>query len=124
MEILSHGSLKSNLLRPKALLNRKMLHEISYLHQVLQELSFTISLPIKVFEDNTSAIKISSNPIKKSKIKHVNIHHHFVRDYVDIGLIQVCHLASEFQVADLFTKNLNGPMFQNLAKDLKLRMLD
>ena len=62
--------------------------------------------------------------MKKSKIKHVNLHHHFVRDYVDMGLIEVGHVASEYPVADLFTKNLNGPMFKNLVKELKLRVLD
>ena len=37
---------------------------------------------IPIFCDNTSAICLSKNPILHSKAKHIEIKHHFIRDYV------------------------------------------
>ena len=31
--------------------------------------------------DNESAIKLANNPISHSRTKHINIHHHFLRDH-------------------------------------------
>jgi hypothetical protein len=98
--------------------------EIVFIHKLLEEFGLVVTVPIEVYEDNTSAIKIATNPCKKSAIKHVNNHHHFVRDYIDFGLISLRHVSSETQVADILTKNLNGPLFQRLVKEFKLRSLD
>jgi hypothetical protein len=95
--------------------------EAIFLVNLISEFGFQVATPIPVLEDNTAAIKISSQPTKKSKVKHVNLHHHFVRDYVDLGIIEVRHVSTEAQVADLFTKNLNGHKFQDLAQKLNLK---
>jgi hypothetical protein len=97
--------------------------ELVFIYQLLCELGFEVPTPIPVFEDNTAAIKISSNPTKKSKVKQVNINHHFVRDYVEFGIIEVKHLPSSVQVADLLTKNLGASVFQDLVKNLNLQAL-
>ena len=42
--------------------------------------------------DNTSAINLSKNPIQYSRIKHIEIRHHFLRDPIrerDVELIYV-----------------------------------
>jgi hypothetical protein len=97
--------------------------ELIFVYQLLCELGFQVLTPIPVFEDNTAAIKISSNPTKKSKVKQVNIHHHFVRDYVEFGIIEVKHVPSPVQVADLLTKNLGNHLFQDLVKNFNLEAL-
>jgi hypothetical protein len=94
--------------------------EVVYIYQLCKELGFAVKKPISIFEDNTTAIKLSLNPIKKSKVKHMNIHHHFIRDYVELGVIDIFHVSSDLQIGDLFTKNLNGPMFQDFVKKLNL----
>ena len=44
---------------------------------------------IPIFCDNTAAIFFSKNPILNSKAKHIEIKHHFTRDYVQKGIISL-----------------------------------
>ena len=37
---------------------------------------------IPILCDNTSVINLTKNPVMHSKTKHIQIHHHFVRDHV------------------------------------------
>ena len=49
------------------------------LRHVLRELGFPQKLPTPILEDNESAIKLSNNPIKAGRSKHIQLHHHFIR---------------------------------------------
>src|ERR1044072_3270793 len=40
---------------------------------------------VPIFCDNTAAISLSRNPILHSRAKHIEITHHFLRDYVQKG---------------------------------------
>jgi len=61
---------------------------------------------IPIFCDNTSAINIAKNPCQHEKTKHIDIHHHFLRDNVEKGLISMNFCATNKQIADIFTKAL------------------
>src|SRR3954469_12196970 len=37
---------------------------------------------VPLYCDNESAIKIANNPVQHSKTKHIEIHHHFLKDHV------------------------------------------
>ena len=57
--------------------------------------------------DNTSAILMTQNPVQHSKTKHIDIRHHFIRDNVEKGKIELYHVSTEDQIADIFTKPLD-----------------
>ena len=60
-------------------------------------------VPIKC--DNTSVISISKNPVQHSRTKHIEIRHHFLRDYAQKGDITL----------NLQTQKINLPIsLQNL----------
>ncbi|XP_026397003.1 gibberellin 20 oxidase 2-like [Papaver somniferum] len=50
--------------------------------------------------------------------KHIKIHYHVVRELIRSGFLTVQHIASENQLADLFTKGLCAPMFTSLLHQL------
>jgi hypothetical protein len=54
-----------------------------------------ISIPLLC--DNTAAIYLSKNPILHSRAKHIEIKHHFVRDYVQKGVIDIQFIDTEHQ---------------------------
>ena len=39
--------------------------------------------------DHTSAIKIIENPVHHSKIKHIDVTYHFIREYVKNGTMEL-----------------------------------
>ena len=70
--------------------------------------------------DDESAIKIANNPVQHSKTKHIEIHHHFLRDHVVKEDIDIIHVNTEEQLADIFTKPLDEKRFCKLRCELNI----
>ena len=77
---------------------------------------------IPIMCDNTSAIMISKNPVLHSRTKHIEIRHHFIRDHVEKGNIELIHIDTKNQIADIFTKPLSTQQYLELR--FKLGMLE
>src|SRR3954463_9010233 len=75
---------------------------------------------IPIFCDNTSAICLSKNPILHSKAKHIEIKHHFIRDYVQKGVISLNFVDTDHQWADIFIKPLAEDRFKFILKNISL----
>ncbi|WVZ89250.1 hypothetical protein U9M48_035676 [Paspalum notatum var. saurae] len=61
---------------------------------------------IPLLVDSTSAISVAKNPVLHSRTKHIDVRFHFLRDLYEKGDIDLVHIASENQLADIFTKPL------------------
>ena len=61
---------------------------------------------VPIFCDNTASICLSKNPILHSRAKHIEIKHHFIRDYVQKGVISLKFIDTDHQWDDIFTKPL------------------
>jgi transposase InsO family protein len=70
--------------------------------------------------DNESAIKLANNPVKQSRIKHIDIRHHFLRDHETKGDIVLSHVSTDKQLADIFTKPLDEQRFCTLRSELNV----
>jgi hypothetical protein len=70
--------------------------------------------------DNESAICLADNPVEHSRTKHIDIQHHFLRDHQQRGDIDIYHISTENQLADIFTKPLDEKMFCRLRSELNV----
>jgi hypothetical protein len=70
--------------------------------------------------DNKSAIKLANNPVSHSRTKHIDIHHHFLRDHETKGDIVIHHVSTKKQLADIFTKPLDELRFCALRSELNI----
>lgn len=78
-------------------------------HQ-LRDLGFNFEkAPLK--RDNTSGIYIAKNPLQHSRTKHIEVRHHFLRDNVEKGHVEIEFISTEYQLADIFTKPLSVDRF-------------
>ena len=68
--------------------------------------------------DNTSAINLTKNPVHHSRSKHIEIRHHFIRDHVQNGNINIEFVSTENQYADIFTKPLDKMRFEFLRNEI------
>ncbi|GKA37485.1 copia protein [Tanacetum coccineum] len=75
---------------------------------------------IPVLCDNKGAIDLSKNPVLHSRIKHIEIRHHFLRDNVQKGNISIEKVSSEDNIADILTKPLKREPFNLLRLGLGL----
>jgi hypothetical protein len=75
---------------------------------------------IPLLWDNESAMKIATNPVQHKRTKHIDIHHHFLRDHVSKGDIMMEGVRTDNQLVDIFTKPLNETRFCNLRSELNV----
>ena len=70
--------------------------------------------------ENESTVKLAKNLISHSRTKHIDIHHHFVRDHVAKNDISLEGVRTEDQLADIFTKSLDEATFCRLRNELNV----
>jgi hypothetical protein len=75
---------------------------------------------ISLLCDNESAIKLTNNLVQHSRTKHIDSHHHFLRDHETKGDIKISHVSIENQLADIFTKTLDETWFCTLRSELNI----
>ncbi|KXJ81159.1 hypothetical protein RP20_CCG021492 [Aedes albopictus] len=80
---------------------------------------FQDAIPISC--DNRSALCLADKEIGYSpRTKHIDIRHHFVREKLNDGTIQLQHVGSDSQKADVLTKPVPIVKFVGAAKELGL----
>ena len=79
------------------------IQEALFLKMLLSDI-ITIREPIDIYGDNQGAISLVKNPIVSTRSKHIDIKHHFIRDHYVSKKIDVTHIGTSDNVADLFTK--------------------
>ena len=92
--------------------------EAIYLRMLLKDLGQEQTEPTVIYEDNVAAEKLCKNNVHHSRTKHIDIRHHFIRETVQQGEIEVKHLASTEMLADLLTKALAFPTFSKLRQNI------
>ncbi|GJZ91841.1 retrovirus-related pol polyprotein from transposon TNT 1-94 [Tanacetum coccineum] len=79
---------------------------------------------IPLYYNSQSAIAISCNPVQHSRIKHINVRYHFIKEQVERGIIELHFVRTEYQLADMFTKALLEERFQYLVRRIGMRCLN
>lgn len=94
--------------------------EVQWLISLLNEISISSSTIPVIYCDNLSATSYSANPVFHSRMKHLALYFHFVREKVQQGSIWVQHIAGDDQLADALTKPLPRPQFHYLISKIGL----
>jgi hypothetical protein len=89
------------------------------MRQTLRDFGYNLS-KVPLLCDNESAILLVDNPVEYNHTKHINIWHHFLRDHQQRGDIDVCHISTENQLADIFTRPLDEKRFCRLRSELNV----
>ncbi|KAL5540260.1 hypothetical protein UlMin_044401 [Ulmus minor] len=92
--------------------------ELLWLQSLLAELKVQVGNIPMLWCDNMSTISLSANPVLHSRTKHIELDLYFVREKVIAKEIEVNHVPSVDQVADVFTKPLSAQFFQRMKKKL------
>jgi hypothetical protein len=93
--------------------------QLLWMRQTLQDFGYNLS-KVPLLCDNESAIRLADNPVEHSCTKHIDIRHHFLRDHQQKGDIDVYHIITEIQLADIFTKPLDEKRFCRLRSELNV----
>eukprot|EP00253_Pinus_taeda_P017386 PITA_17386 len=82
-----------------------------WLRKILEEIGEKQVQPTVIYCDNVSAIKLAKNPVHHSGTKHFDMKYHFIRDLVQKKDIELKHINTQHQLADIFTKAVAKDQF-------------
>ncbi|GJV72476.1 hypothetical protein Tco_1492471 [Tanacetum coccineum] len=78
---------------------------------------------IPLYCNNKSAIALSCNNVQHSRSKHIDIRHHFIKEQVENGVVELYFVRIEYQLADIFTKPLARERLEFLINKLGMRSM-
>ena len=91
--------------------------DVVWIWYLLGELDFLVEEPTISYYDNKSAIQVSNNLLAHNKMKHVELHVHYLRQLVHEHIVSLLYCRTEDQAADIYAKSLSEAKFiksQNL----------
>lgn len=94
--------------------------EVLWFRNLLAELEIPQIQPTTIFCDNQGTVACSHDPLAHSKMKHIAIREHFIRDCVMKRLIDVIHISNKDNTADLLTKPLHRILHHEWVNRLRL----
>ena len=72
------------------------------MHAVMYKVSYPQPKPAILYNDNSGAILLTQNTKNNTKVKHIDICYHYIRERVEEGEIEVHRVTSANNLADMF----------------------
>nr|GEZ20126.1 retrovirus-related Pol polyprotein from transposon TNT 1-94 [Tanacetum cinerariifolium] len=69
------------------------------------------------------AITLYCNNVQHSRSKHINIRHHFIKEQVENGVVELYFVTTDYQLADIFTKAFPRERFEFLLSRLGMKSM-
>ncbi|GJR94956.1 retrovirus-related pol polyprotein from transposon TNT 1-94 [Tanacetum coccineum] len=96
--------------------------QILWMRSQLTDYGFAFN-KIPLYCDNRSAIALCCNNVLHSRSKHIYIQHHFIREQVEKGVVELYFVSTDYQLADIFTKALLRERFEFLLPRLGMKSM-
>ncbi|GKC58169.1 retrovirus-related pol polyprotein from transposon TNT 1-94 [Tanacetum coccineum] len=82
-----------------------------WLRRIFEDIGEKQLKPTIIFCDSMSAIAIAKNPVHHSHTKHIALKHHFIREAIEDGEVQLEFCETNDQIAGIVTKALRQEKF-------------
>ncbi|GKE63758.1 hypothetical protein Tco_1514125 [Tanacetum coccineum] len=96
--------------------------QILWMRSQLSDYGFAFN-KIPLYYDNHSAIALCCNNVQHSRSKHIDIRHHFIREQVEKGVVELYFVTTDYQLADIFTKASPRERFEFLLPRLGMKSM-
>ena len=96
----------------------EVVKDLIFLRNILESIGFNVDYPMMVEVDNTGAIYLGLNRSTSQRTKHIDIRYHYVREFIDEGIVKVVFVSTKMNDADIFTKNVTSEIFSRVSKEL------
>ena len=91
----------------------ELVKEVAWLNRICEETNIQLQKPYNIFSDNQSTIKFITNSAKfHTRSKHISTKFHFIKEKIDAGMLNLQHVETNNNTADLLTKVIKGTKFQ------------
>jgi hypothetical protein len=89
-----------------------------WLNRLLADLLGTEQKSFKLLIDNRSAQELGKNPVYHKRSKHIDTRYHYIRECVSSGVLDIEHVSSDDQLADILKKPLGRIRFTELRRQI------
>ncbi|KAE9332538.1 Retrovirus-related Pol polyprotein from transposon TNT 1-94 [Phytophthora rubi] len=96
--------------------------EVLFLRQLLKELGYEQAATV-INEDNQACIAIAENPAQHSRVKHIDVRYHFIREHVQHKDVNLQYVVSKDNVADALTKGLPRDQLEYLREAMNVKSM-
>nr|GFC47084.1 retrovirus-related Pol polyprotein from transposon TNT 1-94 [Tanacetum cinerariifolium] len=96
--------------------------QILWMRSQLTDYDFDFN-KIPMYCDNHSAIALCCNNVQHSRSNHIDIRHHFIREQVERGVVELYFVTTDYQLADIFTKALPRQRFEFILSYLGMKSM-
>jgi hypothetical protein len=93
--------------------------QLLWMRQTPRDYGYKLS-KVPLLCDNESAIRMADNPVEHSRIKHIDIRYHFLRDHQQREDIEIAYVNTKNQLADILSKPLDEKIFSKLRNELNI----
>ena len=87
-----------------------------WLSRLLCEMKGEEPTKFKLLIDNKSAIALAKNPVHHDRSKHIDVKYHFIRECIEQDQVEVDHVRTDYQLADVLTKALGRVHFVEMRQ--------
>jgi hypothetical protein len=94
--------------------------QLKWMYAWMAEAQLEQSLPGVLYCDNRGAVDLTKTTKSHSKVKHIDIRHHFIRELVHEGELKVEPVCGDANPADLFTKPLLRQLHEKYLTELNI----
>jgi hypothetical protein len=89
-----------------------------WLGRILEDIGEKQEEAVHLHCESKSVISMAKNPVYHSRTRHIAIKHHFIREAIEEGEVELKFCKSEEQVADIFIKALPKEKFRQFREAL------
>ena len=84
---------------------------MKHIKMILDFCGFPYTEPSTIFCANTGTIFLANNWVMSQHTKHIDVRHHFIREYIEDGKYEVIFIHTNENPADMLTKNFSSKKF-------------
>ncbi len=99
------------------------LQELLWICDLVECLGYKQPRPLRMLQDNRSAIIVANHPAQHQKTKHIALRYHKVRENVNAENITIEYCPTEDMLADMLTKPLPAPALNRFTELLNLNAM-
>ncbi|GKE84938.1 hypothetical protein Tco_1558680, partial [Tanacetum coccineum] len=96
--------------------------QILWMRSQLTDYDFAFN-KIPLYCDNRSAVALCCNNVQHPQSKHIYILHHFIREQMEKGVVELYFASTDYQLADISTKALPRERFEFLLPRLGMKSM-
>ena len=89
-----------------------------FLSMLTKDFGLDTSHPVRISGDNQGSIHLVKNPVVNKRSKHIDIKFHFIREKYINNIIDIVHVESGKNIADVMTKPATAMKLREFKRSL------